>query len=111
MSSALQHSHYKPAKGGHAPGDLRDAFMEAVDAFQDWEDGQPEPTVDLRDMPTPISKIFGLCWNCTDTLPSVVVSQIAWLTEPYFDDTKHPGTYASGSRTMMVAVNAEADKL
>jgi hypothetical protein len=49
-------SSYNARLGGHAPGDLRDAFS-ALDAFQDWEAGTPEPTVKLRDGdPVRISK-------------------------------------------------------
>jgi hypothetical protein len=45
-------SSYNARLGGHAPGDLRDAFS-ALDAFQDWEAGTPEPTVKLRDGDVP----------------------------------------------------------
>ena len=37
-----------PRRG--APGDLRDAFLGAVDACEAWEaGGEPEPLVELRD--------------------------------------------------------------
>jgi hypothetical protein len=48
-AAILVKSSYNPAVGGHAPGDIRDAFAEAVDAYERWDDGDPEPTVEVRD--------------------------------------------------------------
>ncbi|CAO4183532.1 BRA0787 family protein [Methylorubrum aminovorans] len=67
--SVLIHSRYKPARGGHAPGDLRNAFLEAIEAFEAWEEGADEPTVDVRDRPVTITRLCGLLWNCSDTMP------------------------------------------
>ena len=67
-------SFYKPARGGHAPGDLRDAFSASLEAFDLWEDGEPEPTVELRDKQVRISEVCGLLWNCSDTMPSTLCS-------------------------------------
>jgi hypothetical protein len=71
-TSLLPGSFYAPGRGGHAPGDVRDAFAEAVDAYEAWDDGDPEPTVELRDQQFPIRVIFGLLWNCSDILPSSI---------------------------------------
>lgn len=39
---------WKPAAGGHAPGYARDTFIAAIEAFEGWEDGEPEPSVLAR---------------------------------------------------------------
>jgi hypothetical protein len=43
QTSVLHHSSYSPLQGGHAPGDIREAFCDAVDAFDAWKDGEPSP--------------------------------------------------------------------
>jgi len=58
---------------GHAPGHIRDAFLEAVGEFLAWPDGEPEPSivVDLDYVPHVLSlrRLCGLLWNCRDILP------------------------------------------
>jgi len=60
-------------RNGHAPNHVRDAFCAAVDAFNDWKPGEPEPTVqfevDYKPRQMLISQICGLLWNCTDIIP------------------------------------------
>ena len=67
-------------RGGHAPGHIRDTFLRAVDAFEAWEDGEPEPTIEheVHYEPRQISltQACGLVWNCSDILPNLVVSQL-----------------------------------
>jgi hypothetical protein len=57
---------------GHFPGHLREDFGNAVDAYESWNDDEPEPTVEEM----PISKVFGKLWNCSDILPSGIVSSL-----------------------------------
>jgi hypothetical protein len=33
-------------RNGHAPGHVRETLPAAVDAFLDWNNGEPEPTVE-----------------------------------------------------------------
>ena len=37
----LTASCYKPALGGHAPSDVRDAFLNAIDDLRSWRPGMP----------------------------------------------------------------------
>ena len=75
-TTILRGSAYKPARGGHAPGDVRDAFVdEAIPAFIEWKDG-PEPTVELREQQITISQLCGLLWNCHDILPGSAVDDL-----------------------------------
>ena len=97
-------SFYTPARGGHAPGDLRDAFCEAVDAYEDWKEGDPEPTVELRDKQVLISTVFGLLWNCSDTLPGMVWKQACDLGA---DEVAKRGTYSAVARWMKPMIEDE----
>jgi hypothetical protein len=76
MKPILIGSSYKPGRGGHAPGDLRNAFLEALDAYESWEDGAAEPDVELRDRQVKLSAVAGLLWNCSDIVPSVWMQQV-----------------------------------
>lgn len=55
---------------GHAPFYLHQAFSDALDAFEDWLPGQPEPKVELEGREVPISAIFGRMRTCFDIMPS-----------------------------------------
>jgi hypothetical protein len=98
MPSILPGSFYNPARGGHAPGDVRDAFASAIEAYDVWRFGAPEPTVELRDRQVPISRICGLLWNCSDTLPNL------WCR--YFEEWGElaPGSYAGAARLLRLLI-------
>ena len=95
MTSFLTYSYYKPSRGGHAPGDLRDAFIAALDAYEAWETGEPEPTVELRDEQVTLTRLCGLLWNCTDVLPSYIAYQLAMLT-----NARAGSSYAGAARLL-----------
>jgi hypothetical protein len=82
-SSILAASRYKPAHGGHAPSDVRDAFLNAIDDLRSWQPGMPEPMAELRERQVPITVLCGLLWNCTDTLPSLAGSEVWSFVERY----------------------------
>jgi hypothetical protein len=48
---------YRIGMGGHAPGHVRDTFLSAIDAYNDWDLTGPEPTLefDVHYEPRPIS--------------------------------------------------------
>ena len=93
-----------PAKGGHAPGDVRDAFLEAITAFMEWKNGEPEPTVELREQQVPLSKLCGLLWNCRDILPGHAVTELE-------DCAAEVGswTYSAAARWMKGQISQQAD--
>jgi hypothetical protein len=51
---------YNAARGGHAPGHLRDRFLELI------EKGLPDDAAEREELLT----LCGQLWNCTDALPS-----------------------------------------
>jgi hypothetical protein len=63
------HPHYTPFISGHAPGDMRGAFIEGIEVLLDWQVGEPEPEVELRGRNVPIRTVVGLVWSSGDTLP------------------------------------------
>ena len=106
MASILTGSLYSPARGGHAPGDVRNAFFAAVEAYDTWEISEPEPTVELRGQRVPISQMCGLLWNCTDTMPNLLCGHFRDCDEPV------PGSYAVAARLLRSRIrNASAAEL
>ena len=94
-------------KHGHAPGHVRDAFLDAVEAFTGWDAGEPEPRVDYEvdyePRPVPISRMCGLLWNCTDIIPWGAVRDLE-------DVGVQVGrqTYAACARAMLADIKAAA---
>ena len=90
---------YKQGSGGHAKGHVRDAFLAATLRCLEWEDGEPEPTVDFEGRPIPISRACGIVWNCSDILPSGAVSTVEGCG---IDLSRR--TYAAAARALSVAI-------
>jgi len=88
-NTILINSHYSPALGGHAPGDVRDSFAEAAQEWLHWREGTPLPTVEVRGCEIPIDRVCGLAWNCTDTMPSSMCEDL---------EIERGSTYAQGAR-------------
>jgi hypothetical protein len=60
-------------RNGHAPGHVRDTACDAFEAWLDWDDNGPEPTVEYEIHYEPhqitISRALGFVWNCSDIFP------------------------------------------
>ncbi|HEY1243342.1 MAG TPA: hypothetical protein VGF29_00790 [Hyphomicrobiaceae bacterium] len=87
----LTQSRYQPARGGHAPGDIREAFLDALLA-----DELPA-TVEVRGRQMPLAQLCGLLWNCTDTLPGNCVGIIRDIIRDY---ERPIGSYAHAARAV-----------
>jgi hypothetical protein len=85
-------------RSGHAPGHVRDAFCNAVEAFVAWKPGEPEPSVEYEvnhePRQVPVSHMCGLLWNCTDILPGNYFHDLAC------DLKVGRQTYAAAARAM-----------
>jgi len=93
-----------PNYNGHAPSHVRRTFLDAIDAFVDWEDGAPEPKVEFEakfdTRQISISEACGLVWNCTDILPSDARSALG-----YADITLQTSwTYAAAAHAMLASI-------
>lgn len=93
----------------HYPGHLRSMFEEAIEAYRNWNDGEPEPTVTYevhyRPAEIPISRACGLLWNCTDILPELDVSALA-LCGTDLQTT----TYAAAAHALLEAIKLQNRK-
>jgi hypothetical protein len=94
---------------GHYPGHLQDAFLEAMEAYRNWETGEPEPTVEISiqydPVQIPISKIFGKLWFCTDILPGIDFDSLE-----YVDIYPKTRTYAAAAHALLAAMRKEQPK-
>ena len=89
----------------HAPGHIRETFLEAVCAYHDGLFGGESPptvTLEINYEPHPISvaKACGLVWNCTDILPRHVVTILR-------DDCELPlrrHTYAAAAQAILAEI-------
>ncbi len=92
---------------GHAPGHIRDTFLEAIKAYASWSPGDHPPTV-TREIRYRLSEISlpGACrlvWNCTDVLPGQAFDTLTRDRELPI----HRRTYAAAARAMLAALKAE----
>jgi hypothetical protein len=55
---------FDAARGGHAPGHLREPFLDLIEATHSAAPVHREPPD-----PAVIRQLTGQLWNCTDTLP------------------------------------------
>lgn len=89
-------------RSGHAPGHVRETFLNAVDAFMSWNSGEPEPTVEYEvgylPCQIPISKACGLLWNCSDVIPRLTFNELSDVL-----DIRRQ-TYAACARAMLAAI-------
>ncbi|HLA99662.1 MAG TPA: hypothetical protein VJL34_14540 [Anaerolineales bacterium] len=96
---------YNPARGGHAPGYLREALEAALDRVwntsDNWWDGIEEDDIAIKPEKQKIWAsltlkergrwLAGQLWNCTDCMPSSLCENIGLSTG---------STYAQGVRKL-----------
>ena len=108
----LVSSRFKPARGGHAPSDLRDAFLSAVEDLRRWAPGKPVPFVEVRERRVLLDTLCGLLWNCTDALPSSDGSEVWSFVERYGDGyeagRRASSSYGRAARTLKAIFEAGA---
>ena len=109
MTVLLKGSSYLPSRGGHAPGDVRDAFLEALDIYVNREVGAAEPMVELREQQVSLCQLCGLLWNCTDILPGFWWDTACGLAEANRRDWPRSRTYGATARWLK-AMNDNASQ-
>lgn len=59
---------YRANRGGHAPGHLREGFLDYLDKL---DEGSPPDrlTIGYEERSVSLMWLSGQLWNCTDTLP------------------------------------------
>lgn len=110
--SILISSRYRPARGGHAPNDIRDAILAALEDLRGWAPGAPEPTTEVRERQVPLSVLCGLLWNCTDTLPSSDGAEVWSFVERYGDgyEAGRRASWSYGRAARALKAVFEADR-
>ncbi|MGF9564888.1 hypothetical protein [Neorhizobium sp. JUb45] len=100
-------AHILPAlEHGHAPITLQQYFRDSLEAFEDWQIGDPEPALSVGLETIPISEIFGALRGCTDVVPANVVGGVTeqlskpWQGEGPLDEM----TFSTAARVMSVLV-------
>src|SRR5689334_16059239 len=101
MVRILKRSRYNPGRGGHAPGDLRNAFEEAVEALDKHQIGCLMPVVEVREHEVPIDVPFRLLWNCPDILPRLLADQVNDLLWSRARTNLKRRTYGAASRLLL----------
>lgn len=100
-------SFYSDDNGGHAHDDLREAFLDAIDAVEHWEKGQPEPTVELRNQEIRVSEVFKLLLTCTDSLSGMAWDWFMIGDQPVLPDegVDLPDSYGKASRFLLANID------
>ncbi len=92
-------------RNGHAPGHVRQAFCDAIDAFLEWDGQKPEPSVFFETNYVPqkitISQACSLVWNCNDVMP--------WTSFCDFREVLSTGrqTYAACAQAMLAEIKTQ----
>lgn len=114
MTTILARRHYSAARGGHAPGHLRDALLACFEdpdsAAPWWEtlgdtdalsfyDPAKQAAWETKSTKERARWLTGQLWNCSDILPGDVVTQLLELAERSNDPPlPNIGTYATAAR-------------
>ncbi len=78
---------YKPNRGGHAPGHLRDAFVESL--YTD------DPNIEVDDTQRSVEWLCGQLWNCSDIMPGEDCDSI---------ELPRGSTYAKAARMILYRI-------
>jgi hypothetical protein len=93
---------------GHAPGHVRQAFEDAVEAMIKWHGSGREPTVDFEinyePRPITLAQACTLVSRCTDCLPG-------WIADELSEHGLKTRTYAAGARAMRVWLRERRSQL
>lgn len=72
---------------GHAPITLQHLFRDAIHAFDDWSNGDPEPAVMHEGRLVPIGAVFNAMRDCTDVAPRALIEIVTdHLTRRFEND-------------------------
>lgn len=100
MEELYNSTKFNPLRGGHAPSQLRQAFLDALEQF--FVDNGDDISGDVEAGAVSLRKLAGLLYNCSDILPRHYQSYVADLLELNHDSfvtRKNSGfTYAQAAR-------------
>jgi transcriptional regulator with XRE-family HTH domain len=101
---------YQAPRGGHAPGHLREAFLEWLQESMHSPTSEPLSTmVEVGDEPRPITWLFGQLWNCSDILPRQDFESVNEILASENAPAIDRQTYAAAVRALKPLVNPEEE--
>jgi len=77
----------------------RQAFFDAICDVSDWEEGQPEPQVEVNGQTLTVSALCGHLWRCTDLMPGQVIHMLRMLADDLVLPPCGP-TFAAGAQQL-----------
>ena len=101
---------YQAARGGHAPGHLRDAFLEWLEESIGLSANHPLPlTVTIDDEPRPVAWLFGQLWNCSYVLPRQAFDEVNDILASENAPAIDRQTYAAAVRALKPLISQEEE--
>lgn len=86
---------------GHAPITLHNAFHDALEALDEWKEGNEEPLVSVEGFSIPISHIFARMSACTDLLPLRTRDVLETIVDKGSFRAAGGSLYADGAKLVM----------
>jgi hypothetical protein len=88
-------------------------FLNAIEAYRNWNPGEPEPTVELEVNYEPrsisLSQACGLMWPCNDIVPNIYFSMAVEGCSVDRIDIKRQ-TYSACAQAMLQCIRKEFAK-
>lgn len=86
---------------GHAPITVQNAFHDALEALEEWKEGNEEPRVPVDGFNVPISHIFARMSTCTDLLPLRTRDVLETIIDKGSFRASGGSLYADGAKLVM----------
>lgn len=86
---------------GHAPITVQNAFHDALEALEEWKEGNEEPLVPVDGFNVPISLIFARMSTCTDLLPLRTRDVLETIIDKGSFRASGGSLYADGAKLVM----------
>ena len=91
---------------GHLPGHIRDAFLQAVEVYEETDPGEKLPRIPFqvkyRDRTISIAEACRLVWFCTDTMPGMEFSNLCDI----LIESPQRQSYAAAARSLLAELKA-----
>lgn len=87
--------------------DPQNILFDVLEAYEHWEAGQLEPTIEVGEEAFPIGRAVGRLWSCRDWMPNRLRANVLDLI--CHGEKQHTlntlATYAQAARTLKLRIN------